>query len=377
MILSNSLPIKIIFLLPFTIFIKTVDYPFKGIVNVCVADLRAEPIVNSATLPTSSSLNPLQITQLLLNEHIIAHEETIDTNGTKWLRINTLQQEYYFEPLEWHGYPGWIQADHITVVDEYPIYNIVISSYLADLLDENLQPMQKVSIGTRFYGTQISESIWQITLPAGTVAYLSDSDVYKIDTLVQESIQQLRNDIVMTAKKFLGNWYSWGGRSAQYDEFGISSVDCSAMVNLSFMAHGLQLPRMSHEQFLRSEKVEYCKDLQPGDLIFFSSVKKQSMRMDHVMMFLGDNMLIESTIAGKHKTRIVSFQQRMGQACRMLQHGDLVEDNGDLYIVFFGSFFNDPVLLQSLRNDAINNIYSQDFINKRNFCSDLSYCKYH
>ena len=331
-----------IFTLCFTIIIfnNFYGYYFSQKMIVCkpVIDLRSQPTANTANLPALE--NKFQITQLLLGEHIIAHEEFIDSYQTKWLRINTLQQEYFYEPLMWHGFPGWIKADGAIQIDTFPTYNLVIKSYLANIFDNQNNKIFTLSIGTRLFGQRYNESIWKITLPDKKTAFIKDSDIYFITPTIQESTEDLRKSIIKTTFKFLNNWYSWGGRSAQNNDFGISSVDCSALINLSFLSHGLQIPRMSHEQFLRSEPIENCKKLQPGDLIFFSPIKEEAKRMNHVMMYLGNNLLIEATGADFMVTRITSFDKRMGQPCNgLLNNGDIVKDADDDYYVFFGSFF--------------------------------------
>lgn len=353
------------------------NFPQKMVISVPVTDLRFQPISNTAQLPAGPDDNPLQITQLLLGEHIMAQEERIDENNVSWLRINSLQQEFFYEPLEWHGFPGWIQADHAVPVEQYPNSNLAVKSYVADLYDNEFKQICSLSLGTRLWGQKYNQDVWEIILPTGSKAYIKDTDVYFFDETIHESIQDLRTSIVNTAHKFVGNWYSWGGRSAQHKDFSISSVDCSALVNLSFMAHGLQLPRMSHEQFLRSTRIESCSDLQPGDLIFFSTITKNPMRMDHVMMFVGDDTLIEATHAGNHSCRVVSFSERMGQPCPTIKNGDIVYDRDTAFHVFFGTFFEDRSLLQSLRHDAIKNQYSLTYMNKRNMPQDCNYCKYH
>lgn len=352
-------------------------FPQKMVVKTPVADLRAQPIANTAQLPAGPNDNPLQISQLLLGEHVVAHEEFIDEKNISWLRINSLQQEFFYEPLEWHGFPGWIQADQAIAVDQYPESNLAIKNYAATLYDEQNQKICLLSLGTRLWGKKYNHDLWETTLPTGIKAYIKDSDVYYFDQTIRNSVNELRKSIVKTAQSFIGNLYSWGGRTAQYEEFSISSVDCSSLVNLSFMAHGLQLPRMSHEQFLRSSRIEDCSDLQPGDLIFFSTITKNPMRMDHVMMFIGNDTLIESTFADDKNVRIASFSKRMGQPCHTIKNGDIVYDRDTAFYVFFGTFLEDKVLLQSLRNNAIKNEYDLTYMNKRNMYKDLNFCRYH
>jgi len=335
------------------------EFSQKMIVNVPVADLRAQPQASTSDLqlPTSDLTNSLQITQLLLGEHILAHEEYIDENSTVWFNVSTLQQEYYHVPHGWHGFPGWMQANQLIAVNDYPPHNLVINNLLANIFDELGNTIYTLSIGTRLHGTQTTSNVWSVRLPDGKLAFINDSDVCFIQQQVHESNNALQKSIALTAIRFIGSFYSWGGRSAQNDQLGISSVDCSALIHLSFLAHGLQIPRMSHEQFLRSHKIELGSDLQPGDLIFFASIKKRSTRMDHVMLYLGDNQLLEATFADAHTVRLVSFQQRMGKPCSDMKSGDIVDEEFDQFYVYFSSFLRDSALLQSLRTDALNHQY--------------------
>ncbi len=331
------------------------------VINVPVANLRALPqaVSNDLRLPTSDRKNPLQLTQVLLGEFIIAQEEYINQQEQTWLRVQVPQQEFYKLPLGWHGFPGWIQKNQTIAVDTYPTSNLVVKNLLVELKDEEGYVIHTVSIGTRLNGKKINENTWQIILPDGMVAYVNDRDVYSIEQTVQESINNLRQSIVAKALEFVGSYYSWGGRSAQCEElFGISSVDCSALIHLSFLAHGLQLPRMSHEQFVRSHQIDDGKDLQPGDLVFFSSITKKSTRMDHVMMYLGDNQLLESTIMGEKKVRIVPFNERMCLPNDLLHSGDIIDCTEDVFAIFFGSFFKNTEMVQALRNDALKNSYA-------------------
>ncbi len=355
------------------------EYPKKLIITVPVADLRAKPQANSIDLqlPTSDIDNSLQISQILLGEHILAHQEIVDQAGVCWLRINTLQQEYYYEPLLWHGYPGWIQKNQTKSVNLYPHHNLVTCKHNATIFNKEQIIVNRLSIGTRLCGiTKKCDSLWQILLPDNTIAYINDSDVYYLDPTVQESTERLRASIVATAKTFLDFWYSWGGRSTQNNGH-ISSVDCSALVGLSFLSNGLQLPRMSHEQWMQSYKIQDGADLQPGDLIFLTTLTKQATRMDHVMLYAGPNLLLEATYAGERKTRFIHFDQRLGKRPELLQSGDIVEIEHDIFQIYFGTFLHDQEQIQTLRNHALRTEYDPTFINKKNFFEDLNYLRFH
>ena len=348
--------------------------PKLMVVNVAVANLRYQPQAHdpAVKLPTSDLTHPLQITQLLLGEHVIALEEYFDDQHQLWYHINTPQQEFFQESVGWHGYPGWIQAKDLIEVANFLPHNIVTNKKLTDVFDQHGQKIMTLSLGTRLCTTKIIKQKFQVLLPDQTIAYIACKDAYTINPVVQESEAQLRSSIIQTALQFVSDWYSWGGRSAQNDEFGISSVDCSALVHLSFLAHGLQLPRMSHEQFLRSEKIQFCTNLQPADLIYFVSITKHFPRMDHVMIYLGDDQILESTLADEHKVRIVSFQDRMGKSCNMIQHGDVIIWNDEEFYVYFGSFLQNKELIQTLRDNALQHDYQDlSLINHKFYCKNV------
>ncbi len=75
----------------------TSQYPQKMVINIPVANLREIPQANSVDLklPTNDLTNSLQVTQLLLGEHVIAYEEHIDAQQKVWLKIGAVQQEYF------------------------------------------------------------------------------------------------------------------------------------------------------------------------------------------------------------------------------------------------------------------------------------------
>ena len=86
--------------------------------------------------------------------------------------------------------------------------------------------------------------------------------------------------------RFAGSPYFWGGLTAW-------GADCSGMVQTTFAARGVKLPRDSADQARQGGAVAETA-LQPDDLLFFGEVPG---RITHVAL-LGDNdTLVHSTIA--------------------------------------------------------------------------------
>ena len=70
------------------------------------------------------------------------------------------------------------------------------------------------------------------------------------------------DDIVVTAQKFLGTPYLWGGKTSL-------GLDCSALVQLSLEAAGMKCPRDSDMQEKALGDPVPLEKLQRGDLVFW------------------------------------------------------------------------------------------------------------
>jgi cell wall-associated NlpC family hydrolase len=97
------------------------------------------------------------------------------------------------------------------------------------------------------------------------------------------------SDLAMSAISMLGIRYKMGGTSPE------GGLDCSGLVRYVFKeAWGTDLPRTSEEISKVGKKVE-TKDLQPGDLVFYNTVRRG---FSHVGIYLGDSKFIHSPAAG-------------------------------------------------------------------------------
>lgn len=125
-------------------------------------------------------------------------------------------------------------------------------------------------------------------------------------------------DVIDAAKKWVGTPYSWGGGTFEGPGFGYSGdgvqpnanttkgFDCSGLVRYAVYQgskKSLKLPRTSAQQYAATSanRVAY-KDLQPGDLMFWSRGGAGSIY--HVAVYMGGGMMIESPLPGGH-TQIV------------------------------------------------------------------------
>ena len=97
------------------------------------------------------------------------------------------------------------------------------------------------------------------------------------------------------AATMVGKPYRYGGNSPR-------GFDCSGLVYYSYRRAGLDVPRSTHSQRERSQKVALTR-LTRGDLLFFNQEGKRS---SHVGIYLGNDRFVHAPSSGK-QVRIDSF----------------------------------------------------------------------
>jgi hypothetical protein len=100
----------------------------------------------------------------------------------------------------------------------------------------------------------------------------------------------LRKEIVETARRFIGLPYQWGGFSPD------DGFDCSGLTMAVYRINGLNLPRMSKEQYRAGIPIKKGQ-LKNGDLVFFAT--SRGKRVSHVGIYTGDNKFIHAPGKGR------------------------------------------------------------------------------
>ena len=98
-------------------------------------------------------------------------------------------------------------------------------------------------------------------------------------------------NVVETAKTQLGVPYVWGGESLEEGGF-----DCSGLMQWAYKQHGIDIPRVSQDQFKGGTAVDK-NDLKPGDLVFRVS-KGTTTAPGHVGMYIGNGQVLHSPRTG-------------------------------------------------------------------------------
>lgn len=102
-------------------------------------------------------------------------------------------------------------------------------------------------------------------------------------------VESKASEYVISAMTFLGVPYKRGGTSAE------TGFDCSGFVKAIYeQTAGLILPRRAEQQAAATQKIDKG-DLQPGDLVFFNTMRRA---FSHVGIYVGNGKFIHAPKPG-------------------------------------------------------------------------------
>ncbi len=110
----------------------------------------------------------------------------------------------------------------------------------------------------------------------------------KYAVLLNTEVESLPNKVLLES---VDTWYGVRYRTGGNTKNGI---DCSGFtVAVYAAAYGINLPRVSREQYRISRKIS-TTELQEGDLLFFNT---RGSGVSHVGVYLGNNKFIHATVS--------------------------------------------------------------------------------
>lgn len=221
-----------------------------------VAPVLAEPRVRSE-----------QVTQLVLGETAAVSERS-----GEWRRVCT------------HGddYAGWINAGYLCEVEESVVdqWRSHAGGWSEGATVRIGQSHQQLPVRAR---VALEGDV--ITLPGGRRGRISAGSVRHLSEVMAAARAKAPERWALDY--FEGAPYQWGGVTPW-------GVDCSGLVQTTFAARGLKLPRDSAQQAFFGAAIS-LEAFQPGDLLFFSG--ESGSGITHVAFAGEADTLIHSTVA--------------------------------------------------------------------------------
>jgi cell wall-associated NlpC family hydrolase len=101
----------------------------------------------------------------------------------------------------------------------------------------------------------------------------------------------IRNEIVKSAKRYIGVPYQWGGESSD------TGFDCSGLTMVVYQLNGFDLPRSSRQQWKAGRPVNRSQ-LARGDLVFFAT--SGGKRVSHVGIYTGNGQFLHAPRRGRN-----------------------------------------------------------------------------
>jgi gamma-D-glutamyl-L-lysine dipeptidyl-peptidase len=226
------------------------------IARAAIAPVLAEPRVRAE-----------QVTQLVLGETAAV----VDNSG-EWRRVCTT----------FDGYDGWIHSGYLIQVDDSGA-----EQWLARATGWSEGAVlrigqAKLSLPLRARAALAGETV---ELPDGRHGTVSEGGIREMSDTITAA--KARAPERWALDHFEGSPYQWGGVTPL-------GVDCSGLVQTTFAARGMILPRDSSQQVAYGAVVS-PDAINPGDLLFFRS--ESGSAITHVAFAGESDTLIHSTLS--------------------------------------------------------------------------------
>lgn len=295
--------------------------PYEARVAVRVADLRSEP---SDPWPMLDH-DPGEESQLLYGEPArVLEEKSAGTPAADWARVEAVEQPEWSHSKRWEGYPGWVKKSDL--VPEEPDWkpNLLVTAKATEVrADPRPDAAARItlSLGSRLKGLTTDRGWRQVQLLDRSAGWVPQEDVSPLPVRIA-NYPLLRQNLVRTARLFIGDPYYWGGRSAHLRgtaEPPHTAVDCSGLVGLVCLASGVQIPRDAQEQHMRAQPIRRDQ-LKAGDLVFLLD-EDEPEKATHVMLYTGQGTVVEGPGTGQSVREIPLEERLKGIPYRRVAYG--------------------------------------------------------
>ncbi len=250
---------------------KNLGEDIFGVIDLSVATLRVKP-EQQAELATQALLG-CSVKLLKKNKEWFL-VQTPD-KYIAWLESGS------FVPMNKEQFSEWNSSDKVIFINNYGF------SYSQSNLNSN--PVSDLVAGNILKKIGSEGDFVKVEYPNKRIAFIPKSKCEEFKTWL-ESRELTADNIIKTAKTFLGVPYLWGGTSAKL-------MDCSGFTRTVFFLNGVYLPRDASQQVnvgLPIDTKNGFDKLKPGDLLFFGKKATETTKekITHVGIYIGNGEFI-------------------------------------------------------------------------------------
>jgi hypothetical protein len=251
------------------------------------------------------------------------------------------------------GYIAWVTSGSIMPMNEkeYMTWSLsprlIITAYYTLFRDAPSETSPVVSdgvMGCIVRADGESGDYYKVILPNGKKCFVQKTNATDFENWV-DSRNPTPENIISTAKQFIGFPYMWGGTS-------IKAMDCSGFAKTSYYLNGVILERDASQQALYGDSISTANNfeaLKAGDLIFFGSkaTPDRRERISHVGIYLGGGEFIHSATSVRINSLIPSASNyyegsnRLVRVRRIIPQIDKIKGEGILSIKNHPWYFPD------------------------------------
>lgn len=288
--------------------------------------------------------DPNQDTQALYYEPV-----TILQQCPGWYKVATPEQMKVETKKDINiriPHEGWIEEKYLIMQESYSendaSFPIIVQSPIATVAisdqEKDKSKIITVLAGTKLYAQPLSdnETNYKVSLVNGDMkrhcsGYINKENVCPSKKLNNLSTSDKRALLLKHAQKFLNTLYFWGGLTKD-------GIDCSGLTYLCYRMVGKSIPRDAKDQYIEAKSCA-PKNLEQGDLLFLSGTNDPEKRIRHVMLYDGNDQIIDAAGTDSfgtrwEKVRTITGQQWLGKPFTQMEQAEVVGP----YVVYGGTY---------------------------------------